>query len=64
MSKNDDCMYALPHELSGIGTVCILSNNECNGLGKRCLCHRKHLPETRKALAKAIEKRKKEGESK
>lgn len=58
MTRNN-CMFMIPHELSGIGRVCILFENVCNGLGKRCLGYRPHNAESRKQLADAIaEKRK------
>ena len=53
MSRNN-CMYMVPHELSGMGNVCDLLQNACNGLGTRCLAYRPHNAETRKALADAI----------
>lgn len=56
-----DCMYEIPHELSGIGSVCGLLGNCCNGYGKDCLAYRKHTKESRKAIANVIaEKRKQE----
>lgn len=53
----DNCMYAIPHELSGIGTVCALFQNVCNRLGKRCLGYTAHTAESRKELEAALEAR-------
>lgn len=61
----DNCMYAIPHELSGMGTVCAIFQSTCNNFGKRCLGYKKHTAETRKALEAALDARrlKKEGET-
>ena len=65
MIDSDDCMYAIPNELSGIGTVCGLFRSHCNGYGKRCLGYKRHDTISRKALEDAIkEKREKKGKSK
>lgn len=65
MIDSDDCRYAIPHELSGIGTVCGLFCNNCNGYGKRCLGYEPHDDVSRKALEDAIrEKREKKGKRK
>lgn len=53
----DNCMYAIPHELSGMGTVCALFRNNCNKLGRKCLGYKKHTAETRKALEAALDAR-------
>lgn len=55
--RADNCMYAIPHELSGMGTVCALFRNNCNNLGKRCLGYKAHTAETRKALEAALDAR-------
>lgn len=58
-----DCMYALPHELTGMGTMCGLFKGQldCNGYGRGCAGYRAHTAESRKALAEAIaEKRRQE----
>ena len=60
MSRRNNCMFALPNELTGIGTVCGLVSGACNGYGKRCLGYRAHNAESRKALADAIAERKKQ----
>lgn len=65
MTGNYDCKYAIPHELSGIGTVCGLFCSTCNGYGKRCIGYKRHDTISRKALEDAIkEKREKKGKSK
>ena len=56
----NDCMYMIPHELTGIGAVCGLFNSECNGYGKHCLGYVPHNAESRKALDDAIAEMKKE----
>ena len=64
--RRNNCKFMIPHELSGIGEVCGLFSNVCNGLGKRCLAFKPHTAETRKQLADAIaakRKAKKEGAS-
>lgn len=58
MSSLNNCMFALPHELTGIGTVCGLFNSGCNGYGKHCLGYVPHNAESRKALDDAIAKMK------
>lgn len=60
MSRRNNCMYALPHELTGLGECCGLLGNVCNGYGKRCVAYVPHNAESRKALAEAIAKRKEE----
>ena len=65
-TKRNNCMFALPHELTGIGECCGLFGGQlaCNGYGKRCLGYRAHDAESRKALADAIaEKQKQKGEA-
>ena len=61
-ARRNNCMFAIPHELTGIGTVCGLFGNVCNGFGRRCLGYRAHNAESRKALAEAIAERKKQKE--
>ena len=60
MSRRNNCMYALPHELTGLGECCGLLQTCCNGYGKRCIAYEPHNAESRKALAEAIAKRKEE----
>ena len=58
-----NCMYALPHELTGTSTTCGLFGGKlaCNGYGNGCVGYRSHTAESRKVLADAIaEKRKKQ----
>ena len=63
-AKRNNCMFALPHELTGIGECCVLLGNACNGYGRRCLGYRAHNAESRKALAEAIaEKQKQKNEA-
>lgn len=56
----NNCMYCIPHELTGIGKVCGILKLACNDLGKRCAAYRAHTKESRKALAEAIEIKRKE----
>ena len=58
-AKQNNCMYALPHELTGIGECCRLFHGGmlCNGLGASCAGYRAHNAESRKALAEAIAER-------
>ena len=60
MSRNN-CMFLIPHELSGIGEVCGLLHIPCNGLGKRCIAYKPHTAESRKQLADAIAEKRGEG---
>ena len=60
MSLRNNCMFALPHELTGRGEVCGLMRTSCNGYGRRCVAYQPHNAESRKALADAIAKRKEE----
>ena len=60
MSRRNNCMFALPHELTGLGEVCGLLKTCCNGYGRRCVAYQPHNAESRKALADAIAKRKEE----
>lgn len=55
-AKRNNCMFALPHELTGIGECCGLFGGQlaCNGYGKKCCGYQPHDQYTRKALAKAI----------
>lgn len=57
-----NCMFLAPRELAGDCDACILFKDVCNGLGKDCLGYKKHTKESRAALAKAIEIRRKENE--
>lgn len=59
-AKQNNCMFALPHELTGIGECCGLFGNACNGYGRRCIGYQPHNAESRKALAGAIEERQKQ----
>ena len=64
MSSRNNCMFALPHELTGIGECCKLFGNVCNGDGRWCVAYKPHNAESRKALAEAIaEKRKQKKEA-
>lgn len=60
MSKRNNCMFLLPHELTGRGERCGLLKTCCNGYGRRCVAYVPHNAESRKALAEAIAKRKEE----
>lgn len=62
MSRRNNCMFLLPHELTGLGESCGLFKGQlgCNGYGKRCAAYVPHNAESRKALAEAIAKRKEE----
>lgn len=62
-AKHNNCMFALPHELTEIGECCGLFGTACNGKGKRCLGYQPHNAESRKALAEAIAERKLKKES-
>ena len=59
-AKRNNCMFALPHELTRIGECCRLFGNSCNGCGKRCTGYQPHNAESRKALAEAIAERQKQ----
>lgn len=49
MARKAECMYAIPHELTGIGTLCgIIKGCACNGLGKNCIGY---IPHTKESLA-------------
>ena len=52
--KASDCMFMVPHELTGIGPACALFKDVCNKLGTRCVGYEKHTAESRKALEKAL----------
>ena len=56
----NNCMYCIPHELTGAGNVCGLLKLACNDLGKQCAAYHAHTKESRKALAEAIEIKRKE----
>ena len=62
--KRNDCAFHVPHELTGVGTVCALLHNTCNGYGKRCLAYRKQTAEEKRQLEEALEKAKEKGETK
>lgn len=64
MSRKNNCMFALPHELTGLGECCGLFRGQlsCNGLGRKCTGYRAHNAESRKALAEAIAERRKKRE--
>lgn len=63
MSRKSNCMFEVPHELTGLGACCTLFRNVCNKLGKRCIGYMPHTAESRKALEEALAaaKHKKEG---
>ena len=63
MSRKSNCMFEVPHELTGLGACCALFKDVCNKLGKRCLGYTPHTAESRKALEEALAaaKHKKEG---
>lgn len=60
MSRRNNCMFLLPHDLTGLGSWCGLLKTCCNGYGRRCVAYQPHNAESRKALADAIAKRKEE----
>lgn len=60
MSLRNNCMFLLPRELTGLGSLCGLLKTCCNGYGRRCVVYQPHTAESRKALAEAIAKRKEE----
>lgn len=60
MSRRNNCMFLLPHELTGLGEWCGLLKNGCNGYGRRCVAYHPHTAESRKALAEAIAERRKQ----
>lgn len=59
-AKRNNCMFLLPHELTGIGECCGLFGSVCNGYGRKCTGYRAHNAESRKALADAIAEKKKQ----
>jgi hypothetical protein len=59
-AKRNNCIFALPHELTGIGECCGLFRSVCNGYGRRCLGYSAHNAESRRALAKAIAEKQKQ----
>lgn len=59
MNRKINCMFHVPHELSGIGDVCALMHSACNGLGRRCIAYQRETAESRKALEDAIAARRK-----
>ena len=65
MSRKNNCMFALPHELTGLGECCGLFRSVCNGYGTRCVAYQPHNAESLKALAEAIadRRKKREGEN-
>ena len=62
MSRRNNCMFLLPHELTGLGECCGLFKGQlgCNGYGRRCVAYVPHDAESRKALAEAIAERQKQ----
>jgi hypothetical protein len=66
MAKRNNCMYALPHELTGLGECCGLFQGQlsCNGYGAKCAGYMPHNAESRKALAEAIAERRKQKQKK
>lgn len=60
-ARRNNCMFALPHELTGIGECCGLFRGQlpCNGYGRKCTGYRAHNAESRKALAEAIAEKQK-----
>lgn len=60
MSLRNNCMFLLPHELTGLGSWCGLLKTCCNGYGRRCVVYQPHDAESRKALAEAIAERRKQ----
>lgn len=52
--KTSDCMFMVPHEITGIGAVCALFKGVCNKLGARCIGYEKHTAKSFKALEKAL----------
>ena len=60
--KSQDCMYAIPNELTGVGDCCGIVRGgwmPCNGYGSGCVAYRPHTEESRQALKEAIEQHKK-----
>lgn len=55
-AKRNNCMFALPNELTGMGTTCGLFRGQlpCNGYGRKCTGYLAHNAESRKALDRAI----------
>ena len=66
MASKTDCMFALPYELTGIGTLCgLIKGSPCNGYGKKCTGYAPHTEESLEILDKVIkEKKSKENEVK
>ena len=58
--KASDCMFMVPHELTGVGSTCALFKDVCNKFGTRCVGYEKHTAESRKVLEDLLEKRRKE----
>lgn len=54
-----NCIYFLPRELGHVGSCMMFG--VCNQLGNKCAGFERHTAETRKALAEAIEIKKKGG---
>lgn len=59
VKRKNNCMFLLPHELTGLGECCGLFG-ACNGYGRRCVAYEPHTAESRKALAEAIAERRKQ----
>jgi hypothetical protein len=52
-------MYALPHALTGLGTLCgIFKGYACNGYGRDCLGYKPHTKESLAVLNEVIEEMK------
>lgn len=60
-AKRNNCMFLLPHELTGHGKLCwLFQGSACNGYGRKCTGYQPHNAESRKALAEAIAEKKKQ----
>lgn len=59
MVRKTECKFALPHELTGLGTLCgILKGCVCNGYGKDCVGYEPHTKESLAVLNRVIEEKK------
>lgn len=60
--RRNNCMFVLPHELTGLGECCGLFRGQlgCNGYGQKCCGYQPQTAESRKALAEAIAERRKQ----
>lgn len=64
-AKRNNCMFAIPHELTGLGECCcglFRGKLACNGYGEKCCGYQPHNAESRKALAEAIAEKQKQKE--